>query len=398
MNERMRVLMLGWELPPYNSGGLGVACLGLAKALSNKGAKLTFVLPRKHDFDYDFMDIVFADIEEDSELIMSATYSSCFSWFRNLSFADSFPSDYVKAVIKYAKKVGQIAKKYNVDIIHAHDWLTYGAGIAAKKALKKPLVAHIHNTVFDRGAGKGNPYEYGLERKGFEEADRIVAISDWTRNMVIDKYGINKDKIDVVYNGVDTFTKKDLVPALMPLKDLGYKIVLSLGRITIQKGLDYFIQAAKKVLDVNPKVVFVVVGSGDMQEQIMTEAHRLEILDKIIFTGWLRGDEKEKVRQAADVFVMPSVSEPFGLVALEAVASDVPVIISKQSGVSEIFKNALKVDFWDIDEMANKILSVLEHKALRGDLKREGKGELKRKNLSWSTAADKCIGVYRQLL
>jgi glycosyltransferase involved in cell wall biosynthesis len=306
------------------------------------------------------------------------------------------PCDYLKASFKYAEKVRKLAKKLSVDVVHVHDWMTFAAGIAASEVLGKPLVTHIHNTVFDRGGGNYNPYEYKLEKLGFEKADKIISVSNYTRNMLIDKYGIKKDKIEVVHNGVEETVREDLPIALKPLKDLGYKVVLYLGRITLQKGIDYLIYAAKKVLEKNPKVIFVIVGSGDMQEQMMSLAASLGILDKVIFTGFLRGEDRTRIFQAADLCVMPSVSEPFGIVPLEAVAFGTPVLVSKQSGVSEVLKHALKVDFWDVDEMTNKILSVCQYPELGFDLSKESAKELP--SVNWDNAADKCMGVYRQLV
>jgi glycosyltransferase involved in cell wall biosynthesis len=391
----MKILMLGWELPPYNSGGLGVACLGLAKALANKGAKITFVMPKKQDLNYDFMDIVYAEIDDDDSELFKNSYVTNQSFLLRSQLLDPFPPDYVRSAIKFAEKIKKIAMKMKADVIHAHDWMTYDAGIAASEVLGKPLVVHIHNTVFDRGVGNYNSYEYEIEKRGFEKADEIIAVSNFTKNIVAEKYGIDRKKITTVHNGVENLKRKKLAPALMPLKELGYKIVLFLGRITIQKGPDYFIRAAKKVLEFNPKVAFVIVGDGDMQGQIMSLAASLGIADKIIFTGFLRGDEKHSIFQAADLFVMPSVSEPFGIVPLEAIANGTPALVSKQSGVSETLSHALKTDFWDIDEMANKILAVLEHDGLSHDLINESSKELP--NISWNNAADKCLDVYAHL-
>jgi len=374
---------------------LGVACLGLAKALSRKGAHVTFVLPKKVDVDYDFMDVVFAEVEDESEL-MKGSYTNPSWWFKTGECIDFMPCDYLKASFKYAEKVRKLAKKLSADVVHVHDWMTYMAGIAASEVLGKPLVTHIHNTVFDRGGGNYNPYEYKLEKLGFEKADKIISVSNYTKNMLIDKYGIKKDKIEVVHNGVEETVREDLPLALKPLKDLGYKVVLYLGRITLQKGVDYLIYAAKKVLEKNPKVIFVIVGSGDMQEQMMSLAASLGILDKVIFTGFLRGEDRTRIFQAADLCVMPSVSEPFGIVPLEAVAFGTPVLVSKQSGVSEVLKHALKVDFWDVDEMTNKILSVCQYPELGLDLSKESAKELP--SVNWDNAADKCMGVYNQLV
>ena len=389
----MRVLMLGWELPPYNSGGLGVACLGLARSLANQGVAVTFVLPQKQKFNIDFLNLVFADIKFSDKLESSYTPSIL---FEELNLKNPI-SDFVSAALLFGKRVGEIAGKYNPDIIHAHDWLTYPAAIAAKKVTAKPLVSHVHSTEFDRTGGHfPNPEVFEIERKGLEYSDRVISVSNFTKNILIGNYGIKPDKINVVHNGCEQIEKSEFPPALTALKELGYKIVLYLGRITLQKGPEYFIRAAKKVTDYNPKTLFVVAGSGDMQEKMIAEASYLGIMDKVMFTGFLRGDEKNKIYQAADVYVMPSVSEPFGITPLEAIANGTPVLVSKQSGVSEVLSNVLKTDFWDIDDMADKILAVLKYKSLTSDLRKESGKELP--NINWDEAARKTIEIYKQLL
>jgi glycosyltransferase involved in cell wall biosynthesis len=393
----MNVLMLGWELPPYNSGGLGEACLGLSKALSKKGIHVTFVLPQKVDISYDFMDIVFANISQTQEQIQAA-YLTYQEWLKNLGEKiDSVPADYVSGALKYAERVRDIASKLNADIIHTHDWLTYPAGMVAKEVIKKPLVAHVHATEFDRTGGHyPNPIVYSIEKRGMEYADRVISVSQFTKNIVINNYNINPGKISVVHNGIEEISKKHFPPALSAMKEMGYKVVLYLGRITLQKGPEYFVRAAKRVTDYEDKVIFVVTGSGDMQEQMMNEAAYEGLLDKMVFTGFLRGEERDQIYQTADLYVMPSVSEPFGITPLEAVVNGTPVLVSKQSGVSEVLRNALKVDFWDTEEMANKIIAVLKYSSLKLDLKKESSKELP--NVTWEKSAEKCIGVYNQLI
>lgn len=390
----LKVLMIGWELPPYNSGGLGEACLGLARGLSKKGVGITFVLPKKLPLKFDFMDVVFADIDE-SFLKLTPSYTTSPLWQKFLS-QDELPPDFIKGAMKFAEKIEKIAQKYSSDIIHVHDWMTYPAGIVAKESLKKPLITHVHSTEFDRTGGHSpNPFVYQIEKKGFEAADRVLPVGGLMRKILIDKYSVSNEKIHIVYNGVDN-VKKNLAPALTAFKKLGYKVVLYHGRITLQKGPEYFVRAAKKVSEYFKKVIFVVSGSGDMQDYMISEAGSLGLLEKFIFTGALWGDERDQMYQAADVYVMPSVSEPFGIVALEAIVNGTPTLISKQSGVSEILKNALKVDFWDIDEMANKILAVLKFGALKKDLRHESSKEIKYFN--WGRAADEVLGVYRKLI
>jgi glycogen(starch) synthase len=394
----INVLMVGWELPPFNSGGLGEACLGLAKALSRKGVNITFVLPQKVDVNCNFMNVVFADIEEDIKKLQGA-YASYTEWIKTIGggVANLNPFDFISGALKYAEKMKLVARKYPSDIIHVHDWLTYPAGIVAKQIMNRPLVAHLHATEFDRTGGNNpNPIVYAIEKVGFERADRILPVGGFMKEVLTRNYGINPDKIKVVYNGIEADVTKQLPPALTPLKQLGYKVVLYLGRITLQKGPEYFVRAARRVVDYCPKTIFVVTGTGDMKDYMVAEAARLGILDKFMFTGFLRGDEKDQIYRAADLYVMPSVSEPFGITALEAVVNGTPVLISKQSGVSEVLKNVLKTDFWDVDEMANKIVSVLKYKSLPSDLIKESSKEVV--NLSWDKSADEVISVYNQLL
>jgi len=389
-----KVLMVGWELPPYNSGGLGVACLGLANALTQKGIEVTFVLPQKVDLNINNFKIIYANIEKDLKKVPSA-YSSCID--SESLRVGSWPPDYARGALKYAEKIRQIAKKCNVDVIHAHDWFTFPAGVAAKEVLNKPLITHVHSTEYDRTGGNyPNPYVYSIEKYGLENADKVISVSQFTKDALVRNYGIDSNKINVVHNGIDLKgKKKNFPPALQSLKNLGYKIVLFLGRITLQKGPEYFVQAAKKVLDKDKKVIFVVAGSGDMQEQMMQEAGHLDMLDKMLFTGFVRGEEKDRIYQTADLYVMPSVSEPFGITPLEAISHGTPAIVSKQSGVSEVLDHVLKVDFWDVGDIADKILAVLEHRPLHEDLVDQSTKELP--NINWGVSADKCIGIYNQL-
>ncbi len=388
--------MFGWELFPFNSGGLGEACLHLTKSLSSKGMDITFVLPQKLPLKADHMKIIYANVNEDYSLLPSVYLSDKTRYAKRIGLED-FPPDYVRAALKFAERTVKLLKKVDADIIHAHDWLTFPAAIVAKEILKKPLVVHVHSTEFDRTGGHApNPYVYKIEKDGFEHADAILPVGGFMKETIVSKYGASPDKIKVVYNGIDDQGVKVLAPALTEFKKMGNKIVLFLGRITLQKGPEYFVWAAKKVLQYNQKVVFVVTGSGDMQGFMIAEAARLGISDKFIFTGFLRGEDRDRIFQAADLYVMPSVSEPFGLTALEAVSNGTPVLVSKQSGVAEIMKNALKVDFWDVNEMANKILAVLSYSALPESLKKEGFREIK--NFNWSKSADDVLKIYETLL
>jgi len=400
---KTKVLMFGWELPPYNSGGLGVACLGLLRAMLKKGLAVTFVLPRRKDISFDQTKILFADEIKvkfktvDSLLFPYATVSS----YKEHTSVHKTPyaMNLMDEVRRYAKAAEKIAKSESFDIIHVHDWLSFPAGIAAKQVSGKSMVAHIHSTEYDRTGGNINQEIADIEKEGLEKADLVIAVSGFTKDAIIEKYGIDPAKIRVVHNGIDAedYNTSDLDESnLEHMKDSGYKIVLYVGRITIQKGVDYLLKAAKQVLKYNPKVYFVIAGSGDMERQIIEQAAELGISDKVLFAGFLRGEELIKLYRIVDLFVMPSVSEPFGLTALEAVINDTPVLISKQSGVSEVLTHALKVDFWDTEEMANKILAVLLYDSLTLTLKDNAMSEVKKQD--WQSVANKVTDIYTKHL
>lgn len=399
----MNVLMFGWEFPPFNSGGLGVACFGLTKALSSENVKVYFVLPRKLDIKVNFATLLFADnkpANPNDPLTQGYITSGEYQKTAGLYPSSRYGNSLIEEVINYAVLSKAIAKKTNFDIIHAHDWLSFLAGVEAKKLTGKPLIVHVHATEFDRsGGGDINPMVYSIEKLGMEKADEVIAVSNYTKNIIIEKYGINPDKITVVHNGLEPLIKDDQVPQsdlLEGYKKRGYKIVLFVGRLTLQKGPDYFIKTAKKVLEYNPKVMFVMAGAGDMEKQIIAQSLECGISDNVIFTGFLRGEELEHLYKAADLFVFPSVSEPFGLAPLESIANGTPVLISKQAGVGEVLTHALRADFWDVDDMTDKILSALENPALIATLTRNSLSELQGK--SWKGVAQKMLGIYRNIL
>jgi glycosyltransferase involved in cell wall biosynthesis len=327
----------------------------------------------------------------------SETYSSELRKIRmnHKSSSDVYGQNLYQEVMRYAEIAKIIAEQEEYDLIHAHDWMTYMAGINARNVSGKPLVVHIHATEFDRTGGNPNQTISHIEYTGLNEADLIIANSNFTKNNVIKCYDINPDKIKVVHWGIDPDN---------PYYKLGYsspmnkneKIVLFLGRITIQKGPDYFIEVAKKVLDFKKNVRFIIAGSGDMLPKIIERAAELGISDKVTFTGFLRGADVHRAFQMADLYVMPSISEPFGLVALESLKNNTPVILSKQSGVSEVVHNALKVDFWDINEMTNKIVNVLNYEELHHELKKNSFHEVQKFNLI--KPAEKCINVYNEAI
>ncbi len=399
--------MFGWEFPPHNSGGLGVACYGLTKALAGKGAKILFVLPKKVGVGSDVIKIIFADeasgikFKEIDSILSPYITSREYERLRRNYISDIYGKGLFEEVARYALRAREIAEKEKFDIIHAHDWLSFGAGTEAKKVSGKPLVVHVHATEFDRTGGNSiNQHVYEIEKEGMEKADAVITVSQFTKNMVVKHYGINPEKIRVVYNAIDAPQEPEFnstsEQTLRRLKEEGYKIVLFVGRITLQKGPDYFVKVAKKVLEHNPKVVFIIAGSGDMERQVLEETARAGISDKFFFTGFLRGEELDRVYRTADLYILPSVSEPFGITPLESLMNGAPVLMSKQSGVSEIINHALKTDFWDIDEMANKTLAVLNYPALHSCLKEYGQGEVKK--LSWQAPAEKCLEIYDSLL
>ncbi len=296
-------------------------------------------------------------------------------------------------IANYAAVATEIATAQDFDVIHSHDWLTYPAGMAAKQVSGKPLVVHVHATDFDRSGGNVNPGVYEMEKRGMEAADKVITVSNLTRNTVIHNYGIDAEKVVTVYNAVDPVVQQENI---LVKKGFDEKIVTFLGRITLQKGPEYFIEVAKKVLQKMDNVRFVMAGSGDMMIKMIWHAASLRIMDKFHFTGFLKGDDVYRMFSMTDVYVMPSVSEPFGISPLEAMQSNVPVIISHQSGVAEILKHAIKVDFWDIDAMADAIYGILNYEALSGTFKKYGKEEVE--NLKWENSARKVREVYTELM
>jgi glycosyltransferase involved in cell wall biosynthesis len=303
-----------------------------------------------------------------------------------------YSGDMFSEIQRYAALASEIARHESFDIVHAHDWMTFPAGLAVAAIKGVPLVVHVHSTEFDRSGLHIDQRIYDIERRGMHGAIKIIAVSHLTRNLITHHYGIDPSKVEVVYNAIETSTNHFDPEQYRIRKD--EKIVLFLGRITMQKGPEYFLAAAKKVLEVMDNVKFVMAGSGDMIRRTIEMAATMGIGHKVLFTGFLRGGDVEKVFKMADLYVMPSVSEPFGIAPLEAMSHDVPVIISKQSGVSEVLSHALKVDFWDINEMANKIVAVLRHPPLASTLRQHGSFEVRR--LSWVDAAKACVNVYEQ--
>jgi len=400
----MKVLMFGWEFPPLNTGGLGTACYGLTKGLTQNGVSITLVLPQAS-----------VDAEKTSPGLLTIKNADIARFkVRSVNTPMSAymnPSDYEQHLMKakgqnpvyginlfaeverFAQEAATIAKEEDFDVIHSHDWMTYQAGLAAKKVSGKPLVVHVHATEFDRTGGLGsNEQVRRIEKKGMEGADAVIAVSGYTKQKIIENYGIPAHKVHVVHNAVD----RDDIPDVQVQKDSNRKTVLFLGRITLQKGPDFFIEAAKKALEADPEMRFIVAGSGDMEPRLIDRAAQLGIANKVMFTGFLRDQDIHKAYRMADLYVMPSVSEPFGIAPLESVMNNTPALISKQSGVREVLNHCLQVDFWDIDQMANKMVAALKYRELHDELQRNGYAEATK--LSWAGSARKCMEVYNRVL
>lgn len=397
--------MYGWEFPPHNSGGLGVACYGLARALVAEGADVRFVLPRKYPVAHTGATMVFADEANPLDATQARQYASGYITERELAFLrGKYPElqygpSLFDEVLRYAALAPLVALQQGADVIHAHDWLSIPAGIAAKEVLGVPLVVHVHATEFDRtGFGSVNQGIYDIERRGMHEADTVVAVSEYTKRILVQRYAIDPFKVEVVHNGIDAddgAVSHAVGDEMERFRKNGWGVVLFVGRLTLQKGPDYFLKAAQQVLAYRPNTLFVVSGSGDMAKRMIDDAASWGIGDKVLFTGFLREKELARLYQHADLVVMPSVSEPFGIVPLEALLNGTPVLVSKQSGVAEVVHHALKTDFWDVEEMANKILSVLAHPALRETLAHEGGREVRQR--TWRKVAAQCMMLYTKL-
>jgi glycosyltransferase involved in cell wall biosynthesis len=425
----MKVLMFGWEFPPHIAGGLGTACYGLTKGLAKNNVEVLFVMPKaSKDEDETYVKIISAgDVSVDTRYTHLQAFSDKVQFLeiesklvpyigideyfrivdqvnsgiieeeevgekRKYEFSGKYTDNLMNEVEHYAIVAAEIARNYEFDIIHAHDWLTYKAGIAAKRVSGKPLVVHIHATEFDRsGENNRNNVVYGLERYGMSEADAVCAVSNLTRKIVIEKYGIPAEKVFTLHNAVEPTGKE-----VLRKKYVDEKIVTFLGRVTFQKGPEYFVEAAKKVLEKVPNVRFVLAGDGDMMTQTISRVAELGIADRFHFTGFLRGSDIDLMFGMSDVYVMPSISEPFGISPLEAMQAHVPTIISKQSGVAEVLTHAIKVDFWDIDGMADAIYGIINYPALSHFFAVKGKEDVD--NLKWEHVAKKLKGIYEQIL
>ncbi len=416
----MKALMFGWEFPPHILGGLGTASYGLTRGMHNCGGmEISFVIPKPYgDEDRTFAQIIGASetpvawrdvsreyvqsrigkvMEPDLYFDLRSHIYADFNYMRLndlgcIEFSGRYPDNLLEEINNYSIVAGVIARTIPCDVIHSHDWLTYPAGIHAKEVTGKPLVIHVHATDFDRSRGSVNPTVFEIEKNGMEYADHIITVSDLTRQTVIEKYGIPPDKVTTVHNAVVPLSE-DLLS--IPKPDNKDKVVTFLGRITMQKGPEYFVEAAAKVLKKNHNVRFVMAGSGDMMNKMIALAAKRGIADRFHFTGFLRGRQVYEMLKASDVYIMPSVSEPFGISPLEGMQMGVPSIISKQSGCAEILQNVIKTDYWDIDAMADAIHSIISYPAMYETLKQQGMEELK--GITWEKAGQKVIDIYRRV-
>lgn len=443
----MKVLMFGWEFPPHISGGLGIACHGLTQSLAEGDIQILFVIPKADsDTTADGVNIINASnilipVQEFKNQPLSAQNETKGKATRTVSnvttivvpsdlqpynspdvllgvntisqwnyqflvsgivkvkeqdkvryqFSGGYGPTLMEEVQQFAKVASEIARQNTFHIIHAHDWLTYQAGIAAKEISGRPLVIHVHATEYDRAGENIDPRIYNIEQKGMQAADRIIAVSQWTKNIITSKYGIPESKVMVVHNGV--IPREENAKILRP--PIGKRVVTFLGRITHQKGPQYFIEAARKVLRKFPDVHFVMAGSGDLLARMIERVAQLRISSRFHFTGFLKGEQVDKIWSVSNVYVMPSVSEPFGISPLEAARAGVPVIISKQSGVAEVMKHAIQVDFWNIEALTDAICNLLKYESLSKTLKNKCEKEVS--EITWTQAAKKINTIYHEL-
>jgi glycogen(starch) synthase len=425
----MRVLMFGWEFPPQITGGLGTACYGIAKSLAKQNINILFVIPKTFGNE----DRSFATIQDAGEIPFKYAGAESKEFWKNvifkelsarlvpyttleeyamkmqkkkcevnhlsinegcdfMPFSGSYGLDLWDEIKRYAMAASLLAEKESFDVIHAHEWLTFPAAVSAKKISGKPLIVHIHATEFDRNSGKINKDIYDIEKNGMEFSDKVITVSEYTRRIVIKNYDICPDKVITIHNGIEK-TANNYIHKVQKTTD--EKIVTFLGRLTHQKGPEYFVEAAFRVLQKHNDVRFVIAGSGDLKEKIVKMVNDLNIGKKVSFTGFLKNDEVRKLLSQSDLYVMPSVSEPFGISPLEALQSGVPIIISKQSGVSEVIQNAIKVDYWDINSLSDAINGVLNYKTL--SLLLSSKGNLEVKKLGWEKTGRQINDLYKSI-
>ena len=398
--------MLGWELPPHNSGGLGVACLNMARALANQGADIDFVVPYEAEHpEIKFMKVLSATRLDPIYRYGGGAYESLKLLEKIIPTIDKEKLVSIRDIQKsYCEFVEKYLMEFKPDVVHAHDWLTYEAGVLAKQKFNLPLIAHVHATEFDRaGMHYGNPLIHEVEREGLMLADEIIAVSETTKRIIHEKYHIPLSKISVVYNSLDenydtakyTFNH-NAYNYLKNLKSAGYTVVSTVGRFTVQKGLHNLMRAAAMALSKNPKLIFLFAGDGEERDELINLAADLGISKNVIFTGFIRGKKLRDIYSISDIFVMSSISEPFGLTALEATHHGDVLILTKQSGVSEIIWSALKYDFWDEKKLADEILAVASSPALKETLQQNVKQEYRK--ISWNQVAKKCLKIYNKTM
>jgi len=424
----MRILMFGWEFPPHISGGLGTACYEITRTLSRHGADIVFVVPRAEppvakthvklvaatqstlayppstdDFferlnikPFDSILRPYLNDEEYRTVLNAATERAIEAPDLPSGILETtghYGHNLMAEVARYSEVGENFAIEDDFDLIHAHDWMTFPAAIRAKRATGKPLVIHVHSVEYDRSGDHVNQSIFDIEKIGMQEADHVIAVSHYTRNLILYQYGIAPDKVSVVHNAVSRRSTGKVYHVTRPHHE---KVVLFLGRVTSQKGPDFFVEAAARVLEKMSHVTFVMAGSGDMLPRLIERVGELRLGRHFHFTGFLNGHDVERMYAMSDLYVMPSASEPFGLSPLEAMIYDVPVIISRQAGVNEVLPHALTVNFWDVDDIANKILAVLKYPVLSRELLRNGRTDLKK--IRWEVAAEQIQRIYNKLL
>lgn len=388
--------MLGWELPPHNSGGLGTACYQLCKSLSQKNVDIEFMLPYSADHGIDFMDVTAAHPQSVTEVLRSGIAYDSYKYV--LEDGTEEWLDIHQQQELFEETVAELVKERDFDLVHAHDWLTFRAALRVKEHKNCPIILHVHSVESDRSGSKyGNPLVKEIEGISLHIADRVIAVSEHTKKAIVRDYGVPADKIEVVHNSIEP---SDLAPLdnnnsyryIEMMRAQGYRVVVNIGRLTVQKGLPNLLHAAQKVIAQNPKTLFLIVGSGEQYRELVDLAAGLGIGQNVIFTDFQRGKKWRDAYAVGDLFVMPSVSEPFGLTPLEAISYGTPALVSKQSGVSEILNNCLKVDYWDTDEMANQITAVMQNDSLRDELLTNAYKEYEK--LSWHDASTKVRQLY----
>ncbi|WP_321480983.1 glycosyltransferase family 4 protein [uncultured Bacteroides sp.] len=418
----MKVLMFGWEFPPHILGGLGTASYGLTKGMAMQNdMEITFCIPKPWgDEDQSFLKIIGmnntpvvwrnVDWEYVNARVGSYMNPQLYYDLRDHIYADfnylytndlgciefsgRYPDNLYEEINNYSIVAGVVARQQHFDIIHSHDWLTYPAGIHAKMVSGKPLVIHVHATDFDRSRGNVNPTVYAIEKNGMDQADHIMCVSELTRQTVIHKYYQDPRKVSTVHNAVSPLSQE--IQDIVPQKSSKEKIVTFLGRITMQKGPEYFVEAAAIVLKRTRNVRFVMAGNGDMLNQMIRLVAERGIADRFHFPGFMKGNQVYEVLKASDVYIMPSVSEPFGISPLEAMQCSVPTIISKQSGCAEILNKCIKTDYWDIQAMADAIYAICSYQSLYEYFREEGKKEVDQ--IKWENVGYKVRSIYNSVL